>query len=163
MRGRKPKSTKLKILEGNRGKRPINQNEPIPTKGKPRMPSWLRAFPVAAKEWKREGKILWDMGILTIAETGLLANRCYLAAQIQEMATEIEKEGRVAYTSRMDSLGNEIMDARTNPKCVQLAKAITEYRQYGSLLGLDAPSRTKFKVDRRPQTKAEQFRNKKKG
>ena len=32
-RGRKPKPTALKILEGNPGKRPINENEPIPPKG----------------------------------------------------------------------------------------------------------------------------------
>lgn len=32
-RGRKPKPTALKLLEGNPGKRPINANEPIPPKG----------------------------------------------------------------------------------------------------------------------------------
>ena len=32
-RGRKPKPTALKILEGNPGKRPLNENEPIPPKG----------------------------------------------------------------------------------------------------------------------------------
>lgn len=32
-RGRKPKPTALKVLEGNPGKRPLNDHEPIPPKG----------------------------------------------------------------------------------------------------------------------------------
>ena len=40
-RGRKPKPTALKLLEGNPGKRPLNEHEPIPPTGKIRCPSWL--------------------------------------------------------------------------------------------------------------------------
>ena len=40
-RGRKPKPTALKVLEGNPGKRPLNENEPIPPKGSIKCPSWL--------------------------------------------------------------------------------------------------------------------------
>ena len=38
-RGRKPKPTALKVLEGNPGKRPLNENEPIPPKGSIKCPS----------------------------------------------------------------------------------------------------------------------------
>ncbi|MEQ8198694.1 MAG: phage terminase small subunit P27 family, partial [Clostridiaceae bacterium] len=31
-RGRKPKPTAIKVLEGNPGKRPLNKNEPKPEK-----------------------------------------------------------------------------------------------------------------------------------
>ena len=31
-RGRKPKPTALKVLEGNPGKRPLNDREPVPPK-----------------------------------------------------------------------------------------------------------------------------------
>ena len=52
-RGRKPLPTALKLLEGDRGKgrRPLNQSEPIPPKATIRCPSWL--LPEAKKEWKR--------------------------------------------------------------------------------------------------------------
>ena len=40
-RGRKPKPTALKVLEGNPGKRPLNENEPKPENKAPRCPSWL--------------------------------------------------------------------------------------------------------------------------
>lgn len=148
--GNRPKPTKLKILHGNPGGRPINKHEPEPTLGIPLMPEWLVSFPVAVKEWGRESQILDSMGIMTEAECSLLATRVYLASQVQQMALDIEKEGRVAYVQKVDSLGNEIMEAKANPKCIQLKNIITEYRHHGSLLGLDAPSRTKIKTDRKP-------------
>ena len=53
MAGRKPKPTALKLLEGDRGKgrRPINEHEPIPPRGGVKCPPWL--LPEAKKEWKR--------------------------------------------------------------------------------------------------------------
>ena len=151
--GNRAKSTKLKVLHGNPGGRPINENEPDPEYCIPAMPEWLKEFPVAIKEWDREADILFRMGIMSEAECSLLATRAYLASQIQEMALDIEKEGRVAYTQKVDGLGNEIMEAKANPKCIQIKNIITEYRQHGSLLGLDAPSRTKIKTER--QVKAD--------
>ncbi|HFH7680582.1 TPA: phage terminase small subunit P27 family, partial [Streptococcus agalactiae] len=63
VRGRKPKPTNLKILEGNSGKRPLPINEVKPKQKAPRCPQWLEDD--AKKEWKRMGKILEQMGILT--------------------------------------------------------------------------------------------------
>ena len=40
-RGRKPKPTAVKVLEGNPGKRSLNTNEPKPVKKAPRCPAWL--------------------------------------------------------------------------------------------------------------------------
>lgn len=144
---RRPKPTKLKLLEGNPGKRKINKSEPEPAPGMPTMPEWIKTFPVAVTEWERESTILFHMGIMSDAEAALLATRCYIASQIQEMAEQIEKEGRVVYVSKMDSLGNEVMEAKANPKAIQMTNLIKEYRQHGSLLGLDAPSRTKLSIE----------------
>lgn len=41
MAGRKPKPTVVKILEGNPGKRKLNDKEPMPVKGMPTCPAWL--------------------------------------------------------------------------------------------------------------------------
>ena len=65
-RGRKPKPTALKILEGNPGKRPINGSEPVPPKGGLKCPTWL--LPEAKKEWKRLASSLEVMGVLTMAD-----------------------------------------------------------------------------------------------
>lgn len=47
-RGRKPKPTAMKELEGNPGKHPLNTSEPKPTKKAPACPKWLE--PEAKKE-----------------------------------------------------------------------------------------------------------------
>lgn len=44
MRGRKPKPTNLKILEGNPGKRPLNLKEPKPLQIAPECPKWLKTL-----------------------------------------------------------------------------------------------------------------------
>ena len=62
-RGRKPKPTAVKLLEGNPGKRGLNAGEPKPEKKAPRCPAWLEAE--AKKEWKRMAKQMERLGILT--------------------------------------------------------------------------------------------------
>ena len=141
MAGRRPKPTKLKLLQGNLGKRPLNQNEPEPERGIPEMPGWLKKFPIAVSEWKRESKELDDMGILTMADSSVLAMRCYLASQIQAEALELEKE---------------------RGKYAQIKNLITEHRQIGSLLGLDPSSRSKLKTEiKKPKSKVESFMGRK--
>lgn len=65
-RGRKPKPTALKKLEGNPGKRPLNELEPMPRVSMLRCPNWLE--PEAKKEWRRLAPVLIDAGILTGAD-----------------------------------------------------------------------------------------------
>ena len=50
-RGRKPKPTAIKVLEGNPGKRPLNKFEPAPEKKAPPCPEWLNGE--AKAEWER--------------------------------------------------------------------------------------------------------------
>ena len=51
-RGRKPKPTAMKELEGNPGKHPLNTSEPKPNKKAPACPKWLE--PEAKKEWRKK-------------------------------------------------------------------------------------------------------------
>lgn len=67
MKGRKPKPTKIHILEGGRKKthRALPENEPKPDtlQKLPRAPKELSD--VGKKEWKRTGKELQKLGLLT--------------------------------------------------------------------------------------------------
>ena len=65
-RGRKPKPTALKKLEGNPGKRPLTELEPLPPISVLRCPNWL--LPEARKEWRRLAPALINMGVLTLAD-----------------------------------------------------------------------------------------------
>lgn len=84
MAGRKPKPTALKVLEGDRGKgrRPLNEHEPIPPRGGVKCPSWL--LPEAKKEWKRLAASLEAMGVLTMADLTAFAGYCQAYARWRE-------------------------------------------------------------------------------
>ena len=82
-RGRKPKPTAIKILEGNPGRRPLNKNEPKPKeKKKLQCPSHLNAE--AKKEWRRLSKVLIEMGVLTELDTAAFAGYCQAYARWKE-------------------------------------------------------------------------------
>ena len=81
------------------------------------------------------------MGILTFAEEGDLAMRCFLSAKIQALAG-----------------GND------NKELGKIKNLITEYRMLGGLLGLDPSSRSKLKTEKpKGKSKAETFRARKAG
>ena len=90
MRGRKPKPTKLKLLEGNPGKRPINGSEPQPPGAKPTCPAHLSA--TAKAEWKRLAKDLNAIGLLTRVD------RTAFAAYCQAYGRWVEAEKKLAET-----------------------------------------------------------------
>ena len=69
-RGRKPKPTALKKLEGNPGKRPLNELEPLPQVTMLRCPNWLE--PEARTEWRRLAPVLIGAGILGVIRNGFV-------------------------------------------------------------------------------------------
>jgi len=165
MPGRKPKPTMLKLLQGNPGKRPLNEDEPQPKRGIPTMPKKLKPFPFAVKEWKAEAKILDNMGVMTEADARALAERAYISYKLQKLALDIEVEGDTVETYGINRDGEEfLLSSKTNPKVVQQKALLSEYRQYGSLLGLDPSSRSKLKADNpKKKSKAQLFRDRKAG
>src|SRR4026208_199894 len=74
MRGRRPKPTRLKVLTGNPGKRPLNANEPRPEIVTPDCP--IELGPVARREWDRLGterarrRILPNLAVVALASSG---------------------------------------------------------------------------------------------
>ena len=95
-RGRKPKPTALKQLEGNPGRRPLNSNEPKPCKKAPRCPLWLEEE--AKKEWRRMVKILEYMGLLTEIDMAAFAGYCQAFARWKEAEEFISKHGTIVKT-----------------------------------------------------------------
>ena len=142
--GMKAKSTQLKIITGNPGKRPLNHNEPQPEHGLPEIPLWLQAFSLAVENWEYEGKILNDIRVMTHADWGVLSMRCYVYSQLVGLALDVKEEGRTISYQKVDGLGNEFYEVKHNPKAKQIDNMLKEYRTYGSLLGLDPSSRSKL-------------------
>lgn len=72
----KPKPTNLKILNGNPGKRPLNINEPKPTRISPECPEFIQKDKIAYEEWKRIVPELERLGLLTIVDGASLEIIC---------------------------------------------------------------------------------------
>ena len=96
VRGRKPKPTAIKVLEGNPGKRPLNELEPIPPKADLRCPTWI--LPEAKKEWKRLAPSLQAMGVLTMADLTAFTGYCQAYARWKEAEEFITQHGSIFRT-----------------------------------------------------------------
>ena len=95
-RGRKPKPTAIKLVEGNPGKRPLNTNEPKPKSKAPSCPKWLEGE--AKKEWRRLAKQMEQLGILTEVDRAAFAGYCQAYARWKEAEEFISKHGAIVKT-----------------------------------------------------------------
>ena len=73
-RGPRAVPTKLKILRGNPGKRPLDKSEPKPDIAIPDPPKHLGK--TAIEEWDRISKQLYDLDLLTKVDRAGLAAYC---------------------------------------------------------------------------------------
>lgn len=98
MRGRKPKSTAQKKLEGNPGKRPINKDEPA-------MPAATVAFDdppeelakdnLAAAEWRRLAPLLRRSRTITEADRSCLVALCQQWSLYQDAMSKVPTAGMI--------------------------------------------------------------------
>jgi len=91
MRGRRPKPTRLKLLTGNPGKRPLNMDEPRPEAVIPDCP--VELGPIAKREWDRLAGDLTTLRLLTSRDRAALAAYCGAYAMWAEATEAIEKYG----------------------------------------------------------------------
>ncbi|MDW7670555.1 MAG: phage terminase small subunit P27 family [Bacillota bacterium] len=94
--GRKPKPTAVKALEGNPGKRTLNDREPKPDRKAPKCPAWLD--PEAKKEWRRMAKQLEALGVLTEVDMAAFAGYCQAYARWKEAEEFITRHGTIVKT-----------------------------------------------------------------
>jgi P27 family predicted phage terminase small subunit len=91
MRGRRPKPTRIKVLTGNPGKRPLNPHEPRPEPSLPDCPPEL--CPTAQREWARLTGELSKLDLITNLDRGALATYCGAYAMWAEAMEQIQKYG----------------------------------------------------------------------
>ena len=90
-RGRKPKPTALKELEGNPGHRPLNEREPKPPKKAPACPKDLS--PEGKKEWRRLCKEMEQAGVLTNWDMRIFEQYCDAYARWKEATDFLNERG----------------------------------------------------------------------
>ena len=89
--GRRPKPTLLKMLDGNPGKRPLNDAEPPALAGDPECPEWLDEE--AKAEWDRIVPDLREMGLLSRADRPALAAYCTAWSRWVMAEAQVKKFG----------------------------------------------------------------------
>ena len=90
--GPKTKPTALKLVTGNPGRRPLNENEPKPAADMPTMPPWLDRE--AKAEWRRQAPELYAVGIITIVDGAVLAAYCAAYSLWKRAEIRLQKMAR---------------------------------------------------------------------
>ena len=140
MRGRPPKPTHLKILEGNPGKRPINISEPKPRPVTPNCPSWLTNE--AKREWKRLVPELETLGLLTIVDRGALAACCQAYGRMVEAEQFLQRAAKTGFMFKTESGYLQQL-----PQVSIAQKYAQQYRGFLALFGLSPSDRARLTVD----------------
>ena len=131
-----PKPTALKLLEGNPGKRPLNQREPKPLSEAPTPPNWMDRE--AKAEWRRMIPQLKACGLLARIDRGSLTWLCVTWSQAVALYLNLEEFGRTFTTA-----SGYIMP---RPEVRQYIETLVQYRQYCHDFGLSPSARSRIEV-----------------
>ena len=103
------KPTKLKLIEGNPGKRPLPENEPKPYPKAPDCPSDIDAG--ARDVWNRLGPKLERLGLLTETDGDLFSMLCQIRSRLVWIHGEIDKkdEKRVSFLLKEERLYSALL------------------------------------------------------
>lgn len=90
-RGPAPKPTATKRLEGNPGKRKLNQNEPKPRSRRPKMPDYFSQDQEAV--WRRVTRELRAMQVMTSADADVITLLVEAIVERREAQVIVAKDG----------------------------------------------------------------------
>lgn len=141
--GRKRKPTALRLVQGNREKRPLPKKEPKPKRGVPEIPVHLKSEPIAAAEWKRLVAITNAPGsaVLTLSD-GPILEATVLAYSTFRQASAALKQG-LTFKYRTKTGGTMV---RARPEAFLAADAWRRYVTGLSHFGLSPATRGKVSV-----------------
>jgi P27 family predicted phage terminase small subunit len=137
--------TRLKLLRGNPGHRPIEREpEPIMAAGVPAPPDDLDE--IAAAEWRRIAPEVFRLKLLTIVDTQPLAAYCqafgrWIVAE-RGIATMAEHDPKFAGLVARNEKGNLIQ----NPLVVVSREAARDMVKYAGQFGLTPVSRARLAI-----------------
>ncbi|MFE1095896.1 phage terminase small subunit P27 family [Streptomyces smyrnaeus] len=133
--GRPRKPAAIKELEGNPGKREI-QNEPTPPNGIPNPPEWLEGM--ALDEWHRLMPILEKMGVVTVADRDAVSAYCVSYETFVKATKELSSSGIVVESYRGGIAKNPALQVQRD--------ALEQMNKWGAKLGLTPADRARLAV-----------------
>ena len=141
-RGPRPTPTKLKILRGNPGNRPINTTEPQPAADGVVMPSHLGE--VAAAKWGQVLPLLQAVKVMTRADIEALARYCDTYEWWLATRAKLKKEGDT-YPILNDK--GDVKYIAQRPEVSIAHKLAVQLRQLEQDFGLNQSARTGLHVE----------------
>lgn len=131
--GRNQRPTRMRVLAGNRGKRPLPKDEPVPLSGHPRKPMDVAADERASQEWNRVVPILDEMGLLSETDGNSIAGYCFAWSRVCVLNADLREHG---YSVRGK---NKLPKPRPEVRALETAEK--SFRFYLNLFGLSPGSR----------------------
>jgi len=144
MSGPPPKPTRLRLLQGNPGRRPLPKREPQPETGVPTRPGWL--LPEAKREWSRIVPELDRLGLLAKIDRAMLSMWCQCWGLYVEAVKDIDENG----ISYMTDKGNEVQ----RPSVGVMNKMIEKMTSLSARFGMTPSDRSRISVPK-PEAKDE--------
>ena len=145
MAGRPPKPTKLKMLQGNPGRRPLPENEPQPTVAIPTRPGWLSVE--AKHEWRRLAPELERLELLTLVDRGAFAAYCQSWGLYVDAVKDLLENGTIFVTAK----GYQ----SPRPSVGMMVKMLSAMSRFGGKFGLSPSDRAK--IDLPKPAKGDEF------
>ncbi len=144
MRGRKPKPTALKKLQGNPGGRRLNESEPQFSEGIV-CPEWLTAE--AKAEWARMVSELDASGMLQSVDAASLAGYCQSFARWRSAEQLIDREGQTLTETIHNRSGLAVgQRVRRHPATIIAKDEKAAMQKFAALFGFDPSSRSRIFV-----------------
>lgn len=141
VRGRKPKPTARRVLEGNPSGRPFNQAEPhhpIPEDTFDTPPAALTEYPEARAEWGRLAPLLRKAGQVTEADRSALVALCLEWDRYLDAMSKVKQHGLVVTTKTGYPMPNPYLSIAT--------KALAGCTRLWPELGLTPSSRSRVSI-----------------
>jgi len=145
-RGRKPTPTRLKLLLGNPGGRPLNALEPRPAAAVPARPPHLAGE--AAAEWDRITRELAALGLVTEVDRAALAAYCTCWARWVKAEETISRSGEVLKGEN---------GVYQNPWLAIANRCLELLHKFGAEFGLTPSSRTRVRAPAPARDDLDQF------
>jgi len=140
------KPTKLKVLEGNRGRRPLPEKEPVPSPVLPPCPDDLDDD--AKSTWGRLAPIVCKLGLLTEPDGDNFAIVCQIRSRLRAIHQYIKKENPslVQETQKADPDGGVRVEYKPSPYVVMEKQYYQLFRLAAAEFGLSPRSRVGLSV-----------------
>ncbi len=142
MQGRKPKPTALKILEGNRGHRPLPENEPKPQIALLEAPDYLKEDEIAIEEWDRIVPELYLLDLLTNVDRATLELYCTQYSLYRQAMVDIKENGLISENARHGE--------KPNPSIAIAREAGKMVKSMAVEFGLTPSARVRLSVPDKP-------------